>query len=291
MIVVLGVSATAHASTPEELVVEGQQLAAAGEYTRAIQKFKEADAIEPTAEHACLIGLAYTRRELWSQAELFFDRCKERTKAGDPPPAWANEAIETLATKLSSTGIAAIDIRVEPAVGAVAIGVSGFPVDETFAPRTVHLAPGTYVLTATAPGREPVREKVIVTGAAPQAITLSFERHAPVPLPPRPAEKVAHPTSTWFFLGGVGLALLGGGFHVMAALERHELSAAVDARDPQRWDEHDVRFRVGRAGAITGYGLAAVAIAVGFIVRSRETPVVDVAVGRDGGSVALTWRR
>lgn len=286
LLAIVCVANVAHAETPAELVAEGRRLAGEGEFTRAITKFKEADAIEPTAENACLIGLAYTRRELWSQAELYFDRCKERTKAGDPPPDWANEAIATLAAKLSSTGVSAIEIRVAPAVPDVAISVSGFSADETFAPRTVHLAPGTYVLTATAPGHSPVREKLVVVGTAPQTITLSFDVK-----PSGVHAKPVRPTSQWFFVGAVGLALVGGGFHLVSALERSKLQDAVDANDPALWDKHDPLFRYSRAGAIAGYSLAAITLTIGLVVRSRETPVVDVVAGPSGAVVAFTWQR
>src|SRR5260221_12394729 len=77
---------------PEAMTAHGEQLARSGEYTRAIALFKQADAIRPSAHHACLIGLVYTRRELWSQAEIFFDRCKLRATAADPFPDWFAEA-------------------------------------------------------------------------------------------------------------------------------------------------------------------------------------------------------
>src|SRR5688500_12837062 len=54
---------------PDAMVAEGETLARTGEYTRAIDLFKRADGIAKRTRHACLIGLVYTRRELWSQAE------------------------------------------------------------------------------------------------------------------------------------------------------------------------------------------------------------------------------
>ncbi|CAN5919161.1 hypothetical protein BH11MYX2_BH11MYX2_38580 [soil metagenome] len=102
-------------TAPDPLVAEGQQLAASGEYSRAIAKFKEADVQKPTAEKACLIALAYTRRELWSQAELFFARCAARVGTDDSLPTWANDAKQVLQQKLAATDAAEVTFVFDPA--------------------------------------------------------------------------------------------------------------------------------------------------------------------------------
>ena len=85
-------ASVAYAEDADTLTAQGEQLAHDGEYSRAIETFKKADALAPSAKHACLIGLAYIRRELWSQAEIFLDRCKQRATAADPLPDWFAEA-------------------------------------------------------------------------------------------------------------------------------------------------------------------------------------------------------
>src|SRR4051812_16006045 len=84
---VVGAAAVA-AETPAELSARGEQLAKEGRFSEAITAFKAADAVEPRAKHACLIALAYTRRELWPQAEIFLDLCRTRATATDPVPDW-----------------------------------------------------------------------------------------------------------------------------------------------------------------------------------------------------------
>ena len=77
------VSSIVRADEIDELVAKGQELAKQSEWTQAIDAFKQADAKRPRALHACMIGLAYTRRELWPDAELFFARCHARASASD----------------------------------------------------------------------------------------------------------------------------------------------------------------------------------------------------------------
>jgi hypothetical protein len=64
-IAVLVASSTARAElTAVELEARGEALAKTGRYGEAIEAFKAADHIQPRASHACLIALAYARRDL-----------------------------------------------------------------------------------------------------------------------------------------------------------------------------------------------------------------------------------
>ena len=133
-------ASTVQADTAAERVAAGEQLAKEGRLTEAIESFKAADKLEQRAKHACLIALAYIRRELWPQAEIFMTRCHQRATAGDPVPDWAALAEKQMNERLSSAKVSAVHIRIEPtALAATAkISVSSFPADETFAPRTIH---------------------------------------------------------------------------------------------------------------------------------------------------------
>ena len=165
----IAAATTAHAqpATPDaELVARGEELARSGEFSRAIVAFKQADKLHASAANACRIGLAYTRRELWSQAELFFARCKDRATAADPPPPWLAAAETALTAKLAEIDAAPIDVRVD-APGAL-ISISSFPPDEQFAPRAIHLSPGNYMIVARAPDREPAKVAVAVEARTAQ---------------------------------------------------------------------------------------------------------------------------
>src|SRR5690348_7144786 len=111
--VALLVASPARADDAESLTAQGEEQARNGEFTRAIELFKKADALAPSAKHACLIGLAYTRRELWSQAEIFLDRCKDRATAADPLPDWFAQATAQLAQKLAGVDVATVELRVD----------------------------------------------------------------------------------------------------------------------------------------------------------------------------------
>src|SRR4029079_11617073 len=80
----------AHADEVDDLEAKGEELAKQNEYTQAITVFKQADAKRPRAAHACMIGLAYMRREAWPQAELFLALCEKRAAPGDQPPDWTD---------------------------------------------------------------------------------------------------------------------------------------------------------------------------------------------------------
>src|SRR5512138_3886691 len=89
-------------------VKEGEDLAKQGRLTEAIARFKDADKIEKRAKHACLIALAYIRRELWSQAEIFLTTCHQRATPTDPVPEWVPLAVDQLKERLASAKVAAV---------------------------------------------------------------------------------------------------------------------------------------------------------------------------------------
>src|SRR5258706_13610619 len=90
-IVALCSTAALAAPTAAELQAHGETLAQERRYTEAIEAFKAADKLEPNATHTCLIALAYTRRELWPQAEIFMARCHVLAVTGGLPD-WVPDA-------------------------------------------------------------------------------------------------------------------------------------------------------------------------------------------------------
>ena len=220
-VVLIALTAIAHADPDADaLTAQGEQLARDGEYSRAIDAFKQADARAPSAKHACLIGLAYTRRELWSQAEIWLDRCKARANATDPLPDWFSAAQAQLAEKLKGVDTAALAIQVDPAETPALISVSSFPPDETFSPRTIHLVPGTYVVTGIVPGQPAATETVTVKLGAGNTVTLHFkqpEKHVE-PAPPPPPVVVEHtrsPLPKYLLIGAGAAGTLAIVFHVL----------------------------------------------------------------------------
>lgn len=81
-------STRASADRADELVVAGRELAVAAKYEEAIAKFREADAVRPSALHACLVGLARLRAGQLDEADQEFAACRRRSTSADPVPAW-----------------------------------------------------------------------------------------------------------------------------------------------------------------------------------------------------------
>jgi hypothetical protein len=267
---------TAMADDVDDLVASGEALAKRGEYSRAIEAFKRADARRPRALHACLIALSYTRRELWAQAEVALAACHARAGAGDPLPPWVDSLDRTLAAKLEAVDVAAIEIRVAPPARAATISISSFSPDETFAPRVVHLAPGTYTVSAAAPGGGRATRTIVVADRAPQTVTLRLAPEA------RPSQV------PWLVLGAGGLLAAGGLAWDLLAVQpiRGRLEdAAADGNGPA-WARDSRVFDRRRAVAIGLFAGAALAagtgVALRFTVYRRE-----VAVAPGAGGVAL----
>ncbi len=171
-------SAMADPSNPDVdvLVAEGEALAKAGNFSAATEKWKTADKALPRAKHACLIGLAYTRREYWPQAEVFFARCRKNASVSDPVPTWLDAAEKQLEEKLAIAPVAAIKLSVDPPEAAAQFIVSSFAPDEAFGPRVIHLGLGSHTVTVTAPGYARTTVTVEVKNKADQFITVSLKK-------------------------------------------------------------------------------------------------------------------
>jgi hypothetical protein len=113
--IVVALASLARADDLATVEQRGRDAAKNGKFSEAIDAFKEADRLAPRASHACLIALAYTRRELWPQAEIFFTLCHQRATEWDPLPDWLPLAEKTLADHLASANVAEVEIRIEPA--------------------------------------------------------------------------------------------------------------------------------------------------------------------------------
>lgn len=280
----------AHADSAAELEAKGQALAKDGQFSAAIDAFKAADRIEPRAGHACMIALAYTRRELWPQAEIFLDACHQRANASDPLPDWVALAEQTLKERLASANVAAITIAVSPNVPAT-IAVSSFAPDEKFAPRTIHLAPGRHVVTVEAAGFAIAEQAIDVADRSPRTITIELQapHHEPPPRnPPVPTVVEKHHSNLpWIVVGAGGAVALAG----LAV----DLFAVQPVRDKLNTDSIDVynqyssSFDHRRTAAIALYAVGAAAIATGLVLHF--TVLKDSEVVVTPTSVAFEVRR
>jgi len=277
-------SPVARADDTADLVAKGQDLAKQGAWSQAIIAFKQADAVQPRAQHACFIGLAYLRRELWAQAELYFARCHARATAGDPVPEWTAEAESQLATKLGEENVAAVTIDVTPADLVPTIAITGFLPDETLGRGTVHLAPGHYAISIDAPGYPRATRELDVKDKTPQVIRVALVK--PVVTPPLPPPSRA----PYYLIGGGLVAGIAGTVLDIAVLQgvRNDLRHSVAA-----YDANSTKFEVVRGATVTLWVGGAVVAGLGtyLALRAHSDVAVSARVDRDGGAVLIGWSR
>jgi len=300
--VVLGtfVPAVAVAESGEEMRARGEQLAKDGRYSEAIDAFKAAEKVEPRARHACFIALAYTRRELWAQAEIFLDQCHARATASDPLPEWVPMVDDLLKERLALA--APIEIRVEPADADVTLAVSSFANDELMKPRKIHLPPGRHVIIATATGFNDAQKTIEVADKSPQVVTITMLPVA-VKGPDGPdiigggIVRTEPPSKipTYLMAAGTGIAVAGVAVHLFLFWPASkELQAALT---PQQYNTREGRFERWRAASIGLYAAGAITIGTGLVLKmtvfqGKESPVQAAVIPQDGGGIlSVGWTR
>jgi hypothetical protein len=296
---IVAAHATAVAEDAATLRAEGEDFAKRGQYAEAIEKFKAADRIEPRAQHACMVGLAYLRREIWVKAELFLARCKQRARSGEPLPEWLPDAERQLADGLAKANVTTVNIVVKPATAGATVRVSGFAPDESFDPQTLHLPAGSYTLTITSATYAAVERKIVLAGSH-DTVDVVVDLEAPPPeraaiIPPVEEPAVVPrpgPRGTGFLIAGASLVAAGVVSHVIASGARTKLDKAETIEE---YEDHETLFDVTRITTFAGYGLGAAALGVGLYLRLRS-PESDGArvvggVSSEGGYVGVEWRR
>lgn len=269
------------APSAEELETRGKMLASAGRYSEAIEMFKQADRVASRAIHACEIGLAYTRRELWAQAELFFGMCHDRATSSDALPDWVIEGEQLLHDRLAAVGVAPVEIVVAPVDAKAVLAVSSFPPDESFGPRTIHLPVGHHVIVACAPGFEDAQVAVEIADRQPRRIAIRMYR---------PGERDAMPLDRKLEIaGGVALggAVIAYGFMGICWLHLRDGDPAA-FRDWQA-----TGYDIGKWTSIPLWAVGGALLATGLVLHRGHAPDRQVvAVPLRGGAAATvgwTW--
>jgi hypothetical protein len=284
--------ASAHAEPAvAELKAKGERLARSGRYSEAIDAFKAADRIEPRADHACLIALAYTRRELWPQAEIFMDLCHGRATASDPEPEWVPRAERLIEERLQQSNAAPVEISTDPALPDLKLSISSFAPDETFGPRTIHLPPGHHTVIARAGGYEVERRELDVTGRALHRVVIRMWKIGARPVP-------ASNLGRYLIYGGLGAGVAGAAAHLL--WYRGNLDRLEDARaeyDIRAYRSVEPAYDVSRWTTISLYALGGAAVVAGGILhlrtgrRGTEPAVTLLPRPEGGGVVAVGWTR
>lgn len=316
----------ARADQRADLQQQGEQQAKEGRFADAIDSFKAADRIEERASHACLIALAYTRRELWSQAQHWMLACHARASASDPLPDWTPLAEKQIKERLETSSVAAVTIVVKPATVKARVTVSSFAPDETFEPRTIHLAPGTHVVFAKAEGYPDRQQTVEVRDKTPTTVTIDWSDVTPVPPtgggerdvvqpPPTPAgpDKPNNSMSTGLIIGGAALVLVGGLTHWRMGVAANDMNAArkdfmaneamyratmtLDTElmlANETFDAAGKRYDRFRVLSLASYAIGAGLVVTGVLIRkkvSTETAVSATPLPEGGAFVSVGWSR
>lgn len=299
----LCLSSTAFADpTAADLQAQGEQLAKDGKYTEAIDAFKAADKLQPTAAHACLIALAYTRRELWPQAEIWLSQCQVRANPQtDPLPDYAAAEQDQINQRLAAANVAPVEIEVQPPGVGARVTVSSFAPDEQFSPRTIHLPPGIHQIIVSAPGYRDGQQLLDIKDKTPQHVVIKLlkpEQQQALPPPPPPPGPVVKPDRTPYYVLGAGgaLALTGVALHLF--WYRSELNTLQNDHDKglvQQYGQDSGPYDTSREVTIGVYVGAAIVLGIGTYLKvsqkTSESTTVGIAPTRGGGMVSLEWSR
>jgi len=280
--------------TAAELQAQGERLAKAGRYSEAIDAFKAADRREVRASHACLIALAYTRRELWPQAEIFMQACHERARPSDPEPEWVPQAEALIEERLRSANAALVELSTDPARPDVELSVSSFAPDETFGPRAIHLPLGRHAVLARAPGFEDERTEIQVADRSARRVVIKMWRVGKRPRPPSPPSHL----DRYLMYGGLGASVAGAAVHLLWYRDnRAELDRARRDKDLVAYRDAEPAYDASRWLTLGLYAAGGAAVIAGSYLHHRrrerraEAAVTVLPLPEGGGVVSVGWAR
>ena len=280
----------ARADAIADLQASGEELAKNGRYGEAIAKFKEADTIEPRATFACLIALAYTRKENWPQAELYLSLCHERgAQAGATLPDWVPLADQQIKERLEAAGVVPVTIRIKPEGTDVRLTVSSFAPDEQFGPRTIYLPLGTHAIVAHAPNHDDVKQIIeIKEWGKPIEVVIDLDAK-----PPQPGPRIKR-GGTLMKAGLIvtGAGLVSYGVFGFAWWKEKSITDADPSNDGDYSKYYDL-YTYTRISTIALWSAGAGLVIGSLVLRgtSSEAPTVTLAPTPGGGMIGVGWSR
>lgn len=303
-------AAAAHAQSPEAEVLfrDGRRLIQAGQLADGCAKLEASERLESSV--GALLNLGDCREQLGALASAWaaFRAAEAKAKhAGDDEQRRA-EARRRAA--LLEPRLLHLTIEVGQRAGGLVVRRDGAPVDRALWDLAVPIDPGTYQITAEAPGRRPWQAKVVIDARRPRRVVtvppleLELEPAAaaasvaapPGPGEPRPPERAGiwSPTrkvSAGFAIAGAGALGAGAYFGWRArsledrADRRCPLVACGDAEALRL--NAEARTAAARANVLyAAGGAAAVTAAVLWLAgKPRDLAIRPGAAGAAGVSL------
>src|SRR6185437_6067595 len=215
-------SASAHAApSPDALIEEGLNLRRNGRPEEALEQFRRAHALAPSARPFGQMGLVETSLKRWVDAEGHL-----AMSLSSPDDAWVHKNRTFLDEALAVCRQHVGELVVSGPAGSE-VFVAGNSVGTLPTVPAIHLAEGTVTVTASAPGFRPFERTATITPGKRSTLAIALTPVAPTPLPapPAPPPKAATapmPTVTakptlspearsgsWHTWGGITLAGVG----------------------------------------------------------------------------------
>jgi hypothetical protein len=230
-----------------------------------------------------LIALAYTRRELWPQAEVFMARCHVLAVTGGLPD-WVPDADKLIAERVALATVAEVRVAIDPAGTPAELSVSSFAPDETFSPAMmIHLPPGHHVITVSAPGFETEHQPIDIVDRTPRLITIKVFRtgHRPQPPSPLPRAMIAGGFVT-LGAGAIAYGVMGIGWLALRERSTNNFGGAYQHMYEYARPTSIALFAVGAGLAIAGIALRH---------HDETAPVAVITPVPGGGMLAVEWSR
>ena len=300
------------------LAAEAEELGRDKRYDAALQRYKEAARLDPSAAaYLCNIGMAYYALANYPRAHLYLSRCH---RAHGSWPDNVLEVFRYVESVLQQQDYTPVTIQGTPVGAEVEVS---FYRDEgsSAAPITVYLPFARYEVQVRAEGHVPTTLEINAVNRNPQAHSFSL---APVSVAAGNAVE-ADPTAgggedtapgggtwagdvsagprdgggpslvPWIVIGsGAAAAVVGGGFFLSALSIHSDLEEPLPDEGDRPALEERMQDRQNVARILAGVGAVTVGVGVFLLVRDkreRRTSGVTVSGGPtgEGGMVFLGW--
>jgi len=290
-------SASAHAApSPDALIEEGLNLRRNGRPEEALEQFRRAHALAPSARTFGQMGLVETSLKRWVDAEGHL-----AMSLSSPDDAWVHKNRTFLDEALAVCRQHVGELVVSGPAGSE-VFIAGNSVGTLPTVPAIRLAEGTVTVTASAPGFRPFERTATITPGKRSTLAIALTPVAPTPPPappappPKPATApmptvTAKPTlspearsGSWHTWGGITLAGVGA-----AAVAWGAVWVALDGRSTNGV-KGGPQYNTATAGWIlVGVGTAAIAGGPAIFFTAPSTNQ-KVAIGVAPGSFYLRAR-